>query len=396
MKAGWTFKRLEELAEIRLGRTPPRAEKKFWDPIKATDNTWVSIADLSANEGGIITESKEHLSKAGADSTPLVKAGTLLVSFKLSLGKVAIAGKDLRTNEAIAAMPIKVSGLDINWLKYFFQFFDWDKAAVGEEKVKGKALNKEKLKEIEIPLPSMAEQKRIVALLDEAFAGIDEAKAKAEANMTLALATLSSFLDKEFNAENSELSPIGDIFTTMTGTTPPKNEASYYGKDVLFVKPPELRGGLISETEDGLTKEGAAVARIAPRNSILVSCIGILGKVGWADKPVAFNQQINAILPREDHAHWKYMLFQMKSPKFRKSLTEASTGTTVYMVNKSRFNQLMVRLPSLKHQAAAAERFTEIDQLQSELTSNLNKRKEALNSLKESLLAQAFAGELTA
>ena len=182
MKAGWTTKRLEELVEIRLGRTPPRAEKKFWDPTKATDNTWVSIADLSENEGGVITESKEHLSKAGADSTPLVKAGTLLVSFKLSLGKVAIAGKDLRTNEAIAAMPIKGSGLDVNWLKYFFQFFDWDKAAVGEEKVKGKALNKEKLKEIEIPLPPLAEQKRIVALLDEAFAGIDEAKAKATAS----------------------------------------------------------------------------------------------------------------------------------------------------------------------------------------------------------------------
>ena len=399
MKAGWKTVKLADVAEMR----PPKSEAKL-KGLKPTDEVgFLPMEDLTQFQKHAKALKTRTMSEVSNSYTYFANGDVLMAKISpcFQNGKMGIAtglpsGVGYGSSEYFVFRPSKE--LSAEWLFYYLQDPAFRRNATGKfsGNVGQQRLPKELIEELEIPLPPLAEQKRIVALLDEAFAGIDEAKAKAEASMDLALETLNSFLEIEFNAENSELSPIGEIFTTMTGTTPPKSEASYYGKDFLFVKPPELRGGLIVETEDGLTKEGAAFARIAPRNSILVSCIGILGKVGWADKPVAFNQQINAILPREDRAHWKYMLFQMKSPKFRKSLTEASTGTTVYMVNKSKFNQLMVRLPSLRHQATAAERFAEIDQLQNELTENQKKRKEALNSLKASLLTQAFAGELTA
>ena len=391
MKAGWKTVKLREIGDHVKGSSMPDKGRRFesWS-VPAFENGQPEVV-----EGSSILAAK----------TP-VKIGDVLIC-KINprinrVWRVSETGNNLPricSTEWVVFRAKNPAQVIPEWVQIYCSspaFREWITGQITGTTGSHARAKPANIFDQEIPLPPLAEQKRIVALLDETFVGIDEAKAKAEASMDLALETLNSFLEIEFNAGNSELSPIGEIFTTMTGTTPPKSEASYYGKDFLFVKPPELRGGLIVETEDGLTKEGAAFARIAPRNSILVSCIGILGKVGWADKPVAFNQQINAILPREDRAHWKYMLFQMKSPKFRKSLTEASTGTTVYMVNKSKFNQLMVRLPSLRHQATAAERFAEIDQLQNELTENQKKRKEALNSLKASLLTQAFAGELTA
>jgi type I restriction enzyme S subunit len=75
----------------------------------------------------------------------------LLVSFKLTLGRLAFAGVDLRTNEAIAALNIKKEDEIIKeYLYHYLTFFDWDKLASGDVKVKGKTLNKTKLKEITI------------------------------------------------------------------------------------------------------------------------------------------------------------------------------------------------------------------------------------------------------
>ena len=95
-----------------------------------------------------------------------------------------MAGRDLYTNEAIAALGIREPDrLDRSYLRYFLEAFDWDKATDGDHKIKGKTLNKAKLKEISVLVPPLPEQRRIVAILDEAFEGIATAKANAEKNL---------------------------------------------------------------------------------------------------------------------------------------------------------------------------------------------------------------------
>ncbi|MEY3853021.1 MAG: hypothetical protein RI910_2001 [Verrucomicrobiota bacterium] len=400
MKAGWTSKRLEEVAEIRLGRTPPRAEKKFWDPIKATDNTWVSIADLSANEGGIITESKEHLSKAGADSTPLVKAGTLLVSFKLSLGKVAIAGKDLRTNEAIAAMQIKVSGLDVNWLKYFFQFFDWDKAAVGEEKVKGKALNKEKLKEIEIPLPPLAEQKRIVALLDEAFAGIDEAKAKAESNDQAAADFLESRLSELFLKPKESPSMISDHCTEVTvGYVGPMAD-KYVPKGIPFlrsqnVRPFEINFENLMQITPAFEKS-LSKSRLAPGDVVVVRT-GYPGTAAVipAELPMANCADLVILRPMKS-LDPNYLVAFFNSKVGKDMVLGRLVGAAQKHFNVGAAKSVLLPIPSIQRQREVVSHIAEIRTHVGKLMDNSKGKLSELRELKTSILAQAFAGELTA
>ena len=143
---------------------------------------------------------------------------------------------------------------------------------------------------------------------------------------------------------------LGDAFSTMTGGTPPKGNSELYGDFLPFVKPPELRDGTIESAEDGLSVEGAAVARTLPPNSILVSCIGNLGKIGLNTVPVAFNQQINAILPDESKALPWFMFYQGLSATFRDQLESQASGTTVSIVNKSKFNHIEIVLPPLPEQ----------------------------------------------
>lgn len=148
--------------------------------------------------------------------------------------------------------------------------------------------------------------------------------------------------------------PLGRVFRTMTGTTPPKANEVLYGDFLPFVKPPELLGGPVSSAKDGLSRQGARQARIAPKGTVLVSCIGNLGKVGLVESDVAFNQQINALLPSPEHAVSKFMFYQCLSSRFRAQLESLATGTTIRMVNKSNFNSIEVILPPLSEQRRIA------------------------------------------
>jgi type I restriction enzyme, S subunit len=199
MKKGWQSKKLGELCEIELGRTPARANSAFWDEKRETGNVWLSIADLLKADDYIAVNSKEYVSDKGAAICKLVPKGTLLVSFKLTLGRLAFAGRDLFTNEAIAALSIfDERKLSKEFLFYFLHFFDWVKAAENDVKLKGMTLNKAKLKEMPVYFPLPAEQERIVGILDEAFDGIATAKANAEKNLQNARALFEGHLQSVF------------------------------------------------------------------------------------------------------------------------------------------------------------------------------------------------------
>lgn len=203
MKNGWEIKKLGEVCEINIGRTPERGNFKMWDKEKKTDNVWLSIADLNNTEKGYISDSTEYVSDNAVPKMKLVKANTLLMSFKLTIGRCAITKRDLFTNEAIAALPILDKNLDLFFLKYYLENFDWAKLTEGDVKVKGKTLNKEKLKEVPITLPPLEEQKRIVKILDEKFAMLETVKANAKANLQNAKDLFQSQLTKAFMEESN-------------------------------------------------------------------------------------------------------------------------------------------------------------------------------------------------
>ena len=149
---------IDGLCDIKIGGTPSRKNRAYF----TGPHLWVSIAEMN---GQIITDTKEKISDAGISNSnvKLVPKGTTLLSFKLSIGKTAIAGKDLYTNEAIAALIPK----DINIItnEYLFAFFNAriiDLENVGG-KAFGKSLNSKYLKEeVKIPLPPPNIQQLIV------------------------------------------------------------------------------------------------------------------------------------------------------------------------------------------------------------------------------------------
>lgn len=196
--------------------------------------------------------------------------------------------------------------------------------------------------------------------------------------------------------EGWQRTTLGLAFNTVTGTTPPKNNADFYGDFMPLVKPPELCDTTLEVAEDGLSESGAAVARTAPPNSILVSCIGNLGKIGLNTVPVAFNQQINAIFPNEGKAIPSFMFYQVLSCDFKDQLESLASGTTVPIVNKSKFNSIEVVLPPLPEQhhivAILDEAFDGIATAKANAEKNLKNARALFESHLQAVLSQRGEG----
>lgn len=199
---GWEEKQLGEICNIAIGKTPSRGSKAFWDTELQTNNTWLSIADLNSAKNKIVDTSTERISNKALPLMTLVSKGTLLLSFKLTIGRLAFAGKDLYTNEAIAQLPIK-DGVQIDkyYLYYYLSVFDYETLLKGDVKVKGKSLNKQKLNVLPVSYPSLSEQQRIVEKLD----ALQEQVQKLEQIYTQQIAGLDelkqAILKKAFNGE---------------------------------------------------------------------------------------------------------------------------------------------------------------------------------------------------
>jgi type I restriction enzyme S subunit len=152
----WETKRLGEICEIAMGRTPPRLNQAFW----GQGYKWLSIADLQTK---VVSHSKEEITELAASTMTIIPKGTLLMSFKLSLGRLCFAGCDLFTNEAICSF----NNLQANAEFLYYVLGRTDFSLYGKQAVKGYTLNKESLKIIEVTLPPLPEQTAIAAVLTD-------------------------------------------------------------------------------------------------------------------------------------------------------------------------------------------------------------------------------------
>ena len=167
----WEWVRFGEMVNFNMGKTPPRSEPKYWKD----DYNWVSIADMIAN--GYIHETKEKISEIALNEKfkkSLVSKGTLLMSFKLTVGRVSILDIDAVHNEAIISI-YPYADLEESIRNYLFTMLPL-LSTYGETKgaIKGKTLNSTSLNNLLIPLPPLEEQKRIVEKIEELMPYVEQ------------------------------------------------------------------------------------------------------------------------------------------------------------------------------------------------------------------------------
>ncbi|ECP8108066.1 restriction endonuclease subunit S [Campylobacter coli] len=401
---GWEVKKLGDIAEIQIGKTPSRNNIDFFQG----ENIWLSIRDLKSK---FVSSSSEKISNEAISKTNMkvVPKGTLLMSFKLTLGKTAFAECDLYTNEAIAAIFIKNKNINKYFLDYVLKFTDLEKYV--DNAVKGKTLNKQKLKQIEILLPkNIKEQERIVGILDENFAKIDENIKILEQDLLNLDELMQSALQKAFNPlkdnakENYKLpqgwewKSLGEIANTSSGGTPSRNKKEYWENgNIKWLKSGELNDGYIDFIEENITEEAIknSSAKIFQKGTLLIAMYGATaGKLGILNLDSTTNQAICAFLHKDKNIKFLekflfYFLFFL-----RDKIIKDSFGGAQPNINQTYIKNLQIPLPPIKEQEQIASHLDELSSHVKNLKQNYQAQIKDLQELKKSLLDKAFKGNL--
>lgn len=238
---------------------------------------------------------------------------------------------------------------------------------------------------IPIRLPSLPEQRRIAAILDQA----DELRTKSRRALELLDELADSlFVDMFGSLDNSigEPTALIELGRVVTGKTPPSASEGMFGDFVPFVTPGDI--GRELTLGRGLSRSGAAMVPLVASGSLLVCCIGAtIGKIGMATELSAFNQQINAVEwgPRVDPT---FGLFAVRQR--REEIVNRASSTTMPILNKGHFQKIQIAIPEIDRQRLFAKKIAVLtDQKKKSQSADVH-----LDELSASLQHLAFRGEL--
>jgi type I restriction enzyme, S subunit len=256
------------------------------------------------------------------------------------------------------------------------------------------AVRREDLLSLSIPLPPLAEQQRIAAILDKADALRAKRRTAVGKLDTLLQSTfLHMFGDPVTNPMGWPVNRLDSFGTVLTGSTPSRKNLEYYGSSMEWIKSDNINTPhhILTPAEECLSELGAQIGRTVPANSILVTCIAgspdCIGNAAIADRQVSFNQQINALTPTSKEAvFFLYVQFLIG----KKLVQRASTNSMKGMVSKSAFSSIKFISPPTRLQREFSLQAAKIVQ-QLEIQFNSVKK---LDNLFHSLQQRAFKGEL--
>ena len=392
----WPIKKLGEVCDVLIGGTPRRGTEKYW---KNGVLPWVAISDLSKS-GKIITETEEKITKIGAEESnvKLLPEGTLLFSFKLSIGKLAFAGMDLYTNEAIAGLKVKnLNELDSSYLYYLLQQFTF---TTTQKAVKGNTLNKEKIINLDIPLPLILTQKKIVKKIEELFAKIDEAKSIRESAVKDSVNMMSATFSKIFEEGRQrgwDERALGEICEIARGGSPRpiKDYLTNTDDGVNWIKISDATSSTkyIYKTREKIIKEGLKKTRLVKPGDFILTNSMSFGRPYIMKTTGAIHDGWLLLRPNKSIME-EYLYYFLSSDEIYRQFTNLAGGAVVQNLNSELVRGVKILIPPLAEQKkivsqldALTQKVRELQALQAETSSDLV-------ALKESILHKAFQGEL--
>lgn len=250
------------------------------------------------------------------------------------------------------------------------------------------------VKNFEVNIPSLEEQRRIASILDKA----DDIRQKRQQ----AIAKLDEFLQATFidmfgdpvsNPKKLKLRKLSEVGNISTGNTPSRADEDNYGNFIEWIKSDNLNHGfdIATQATEYLSEKGKQKGRIVPSGSILVTCIAgslsCIGNLAIVDREVTFNQQINSITPNENiQTEYLYYLLKVSKPIIQSFSTNSMKG----MISKSTFSQIELPIAPSEQQT----KFVNIFNKFFDLKNKANKELSELDNLFNALQQKAFNGTL--
>ena len=392
----WVESELKNVFDTSSGGTPKRGNPTYY----GGNIPWLKSGELN---NGIVTEAEEYITEEGLknSSAKLFPRGSLLIAlYGATVGKLGILDFDSTTNQAICCI-YQNKYYDRDFLFYYLLF----KKEYLVNQGKGGAqpnISQEIIKALNIPVPPLNEQKRIVEKIEEEFGKIDEGVEKLKLAQEQIKQYRQSVLKTAFNGKLYKTTEWGnvaikDIADVGTGATPLKSNSKYYGGNIAWVTSGELNNNFVTTASDYITDLAVKETNVTvyPIHTLLIAMYGegkTRGKCSELLIEAGTNQAIAAIQITNEKVNReylkKYCLYNYNNIRLQ------SMGGVQPNLNLTKIKNILFPLPTLDEQKQIVKeiekRFEVADEAEKVIAENLDKAEQ----LKQSILKIAFEGRL--
>ena len=349
--------RLEELFDLQMGKTPSRSVTEYWE---SGNNKWISIADLSKC-GKYIYDTKECLSDIAVSESGIkqIPANTVVMSFKLSIGKTAITSEPMYSNEAIMSFrDRKLVQLLPEYIYYLLLSKNWDDGT--NKAVMGKTLNKATLSKVKVNIHSIQEQQEIVYVLNQATALIELHQQQLQKLDELVKARfVELFGDPIVNSCKLPVVTLGEISGLITKGASPSWQGFSYINDksqTLFVTSENVREGYLDLSSPKYVEDGFNVKQkrsVIHKGDFLINIVG--ASIGRAaqfnlDCKANMNQASALVRIKDRRINEKYLLTYLNSDKAQRMYDSMKSDTGRANLSLQDISNLSILLPPIKKQ----------------------------------------------
>jgi len=396
VKAGWQIKTLNEVCIVERGSSPRPIKNFFTDDPDGVN--WIKISDTE-QDGRYVYSTAQKITSEGAKQSRFVKEGDFILTNSMSFGRPYIMKISGYIHDGWFVLRLKET-LDTDYFYYLLSsplVQDQFKNLASGTIVKN--ISGDLVKKTKLPIPTLTEQHRIVAILDEAFDGIATAKANAEKNLKNARALFESHLQAMFsqtskNWEKKHLAEVAKDFGRGKSKHRPRNDPKLYGGKYPFIQTGDVRNAthLINTYSQTYNEVGLAQSKLWPKGTLCITIAANIAETGILDFDSCFPDSVIGVVVDPDVISIKFLEYLLQS--FKTILQAKGKGSAQDNINLGTFENQLFPFPSVKEQQQIV--FT-LDSLSGEiqhLESIYQQKLATLDELKKSLLHQAFSGQL--
>lgn len=405
MKKNWETKKLSDVCQVIGGGTPSKKVEEFY----TGDIPWATVRDMKSE---LLSQTEFRITEKAvrSSSTNVIPGNNVVIATRVGLGKICLLKKDTAINQDLRGIiPNDPKILSVRFL------FAWFKSVAHKIEAEGtgatvKGVKLPFINSLQIPLPPLPEQHRIVAILDKAFQAIDTAKANAEKNLKNARELFESYLDFVFKNQKEEFverslgdKDLVDIIDGDRGANYPKKSDFHQHGYCLFMSTKNVRpDGFKFEDRMFITEEKDRKLRNGKlkRNDLVMTTRGTIGNIGLYSDDIEFeNIRINSgmlIFRVNPNVILSSFLFELFRSNIIKTQTKKLTsGAAQPQLPIKTLVNFKIPVPiSLDVQQSLVDNIRNLYKKTQKLEKIYQQKLTALDELKKSILHKAFSGEL--
>ena len=393
MNSEWQIKPMPEVVKWGSGGTPKATEASYYENGTIP---WLIIGDLN---DGIVSKAATRITELGLQnsSAKLIPSGTLLIAMYGSIGKLGITGIECCTNQAIAFAK-ELYGVTTKYMFYYLSFIKPKLIAKGKGGTQ-KNISQTVLNSLDVPVPPLEEQARIVARIEELFSQL-ESGVETLKQTKVQLAVYRQAVLKEAFAHIEKKVPIRDLTTLVTSGS--RGWAQYYSdRGALFIRIGNLtRTGIEINFDDiqnvSLPDRAEGLRSRLQPNDVLISITADLGSIGLVPEtiPEAYINQHIAVVRFQNSNQGKFMAYYLRSDWGQKDLLKNKRGAGKMGLGLDDIRDTPVPVVS---DDEAAEVLAEIESRLSvcdQIEQTVDAALQQAEALRQSILKKAFEGGL--